>query len=84
MLKAAGLLRSFAAPAVVQAQVIYVDTNAGGANSGANWTDAYPDLQDALAAATSGDEIWVAEGQYTPTSGSDRTISFVMSDGVRL
>lgn len=77
---AAGLLWSFPA----SAQVIYVDVDAAGMETGSNWTDAYADLQSALAWATAGWEIWVAEGQYVPTSGSDRAISFVIPDGVQL
>jgi uncharacterized repeat protein (TIGR01451 family) len=49
--------------------VIYVDADASGA-SGANWTDAYTNVQDALAVAVAGDEIWVAEGVYYPDEGA--------------
>ncbi len=42
--------------------IIYVDVEAGGAGTGASWVDAYPDLQTALAASASGDQIWVAAG----------------------
>ena len=62
--------------------VIYVDSGASGADNGGSWADAVTDLQDALAMSGSGDEIWVAAGTYRPTSGSDRTISFVLIDGV--
>ena len=62
--------------------IIYVDDDASGANDGSSWTDAYNYLQDALAAAWSGDEIRVAQGIYTPDSNSadpngsgDRTAS---------
>ena len=30
------------------------------------------------------DEIWVAAGEYKPTTGDDRTISFVLKDGVAI
>ncbi len=46
------------------------------------WTTAYTDLQPALAAAGSGDEIWVATGTYKPTATTDRTISFALKNGV--
>ena len=48
------------------------------------WATAYTDLQAALAAAASGDEIWVAAGTYTPTATADRTISFAMKNGVAI
>ena len=43
---------------------------------------AYTDIQAALTAASSGDEIWVAAATYTPTSTTDRTISFALKNGV--
>ncbi len=49
-----------------RADVIYVDHAATGANTGANWTDAYLSLQTAIINANDGDQIWIAEGRYTP------------------
>jgi hypothetical protein len=63
-------------------QIHYVKWDATGANNGSSWTDAYTDLQAALSAASGGDEIWVAAGTYKPTSGTDRTISFELKNGV--
>lgn len=71
---------SFAAAA---GPLCYVNDNAGGANDGTSWTDAYTDLQSALADAGC-TEIWVAIGTYKPTSGSDRTISFTLLNGVEI
>ena len=62
----------------------YVDRNATGLNTGLSWTDAFVDLQDALAAVSSGDEVWVAKGKYVPTTTTDQTISFVLVDGVEM
>jgi len=61
-----------------------VKADATGANNGQSWTDAYTDLQAALAAAEWGDEIWVAQGTYKPTSGAEQTVSFVLEAGVGL
>lgn len=66
------------------AQVIYVDEDASGANDGSSWTDAFVSLKDATDYATvAGDEIWVAEGTYTPHA-STRTESFRIMPGVSL
>ena len=57
-----------------------------GMDSGAcgdTWENACS-LQHALGLAGTGDEIWVAEGTYKPTTGTDRTISFVLKDSVAI
>jgi Tol biopolymer transport system component len=66
------------------AAILYVNDDAAGLNTGASWNDAYTDLQSALAAAATGDEIWVAAGTYKPTATADRSISFNLKDGVAL
>lgn len=78
--------RAAAAPL---AQVYYVDSDATGAATGLSWTDAFTTVQDALAAAASGDEIWVAEGVYYPDEGSgqtnnDRNATFQLKNGVTI
>jgi len=70
-------------------QIIYVDVGANGLNNGSSWTDAYRYLQDALADANSGDEIWVAQGIYKPDQGvgitpGDRTATFQLKNGVAI
>jgi hypothetical protein len=71
-------------PAAAMAAIIYVDTEATGGDDGSSWADAYTNLQDALDDATYGDEIWVAEGVYTPTAGVTRTATFQLVGGVAL
>ena len=65
-----------------EALVYYVDADAIGEDNGSTWQDAFTDLQEALALASPGYEIWVAEGIYKPTSGIDRAISFQLQEGV--
>ncbi|TCO07767.1 choice-of-anchor Q domain-containing protein [Natronoflexus pectinivorans] len=61
--------------------VFHVTPSAAGA--GTSWSDAIH-LQGALNLATAGDEIWVAGGVYKPTNTADRSISFVIPDGVKV
>lgn len=72
-------------PSVLRADVIYVNHAAIGANNGESWTDAFTDLQAGLAAAVSGDEIWVAKGTYHPAGpGGSRYETFQLKTGVGL
>jgi hypothetical protein len=48
---------------------IYVNAAAAGGDNGSSWQDAYTDLQAAFAAASAGQQIWVAAGVYKPTAG---------------
>jgi hypothetical protein len=72
--------------------VLFVDYNTAGNNNGANWTDAYINLQDALSAATVShgiEEIRVAQGIYRPDQGGgnipgDRTATFQFINGVTI
>ncbi len=58
----------------------------GGLTSGAcgNTWGTSCDLQYAISLAQTGDQLWVTEGTYTPTSGTDRTISFRLKSGVAI
>jgi len=67
---------------------IYVDQDlTSGANDGSSWANAFQGtggLQTALAAAVSGDQIFVAQGRYVPTQTTTRTISFALKNGVAI
>lgn len=45
--------------------VYYVDANATGVNDGSSWTDAFTNVEDALALTNLNDAVWVAKGTYT-------------------
>ena len=80
------LLSSLSAAAT--AGTLYVDADlATGLNDGSSWADAFQGslgLQAALAAAVSGDQVFVAQGSYLPTDTGSRTVSFALKDGVAL
>ncbi|MBN1873093.1 MAG: hypothetical protein JXA33_02610, partial [Anaerolineae bacterium] len=75
-------------PASAAGGTIYVKADATGANNGTSWTDAFTSLEPALVAATSGDQIWIAQGDYQPTNlqtpGDPRSATFLLKDGVAL
>ncbi|MBL7810403.1 MAG: SprB repeat-containing protein [Saprospiraceae bacterium] len=68
---------------LLSAQTIYyVNQNAGGAGTGSSWNNAFIRLQQALAVAQNGDQVWVAKGTYKPTTGNDRFVYFNLPSGV--
>lgn len=62
----------------------FVKAGAEGTGRGTSWTNAATDLQAVLVKASKGDQIWVAEGMYFPTSGNDRSMAFEIPDGVQV
>jgi hypothetical protein len=68
--------------------VIYVDADSTAPNpDGCSWGTAFANLQSALAAASTGDQIWVASGIYYPDVGAsqtdnDRNSTFALKNGV--
>ena len=77
-------------PTQASSHILFVDTDAPGpTQDGHSWATAYTTLQAALLNATSGDQIWVAEGVYYPDEGgtqtdNDRTATFQLINGVTL
>lgn len=73
-------------PDIYAGPVLYVDSSVTGGNAdGSSWQDAFSTLNQAITAASSDAtvaEIWMAEGTYYPTSGTDRDLAFDALDGV--
>ena len=57
-------------------KVIFVNSQAKGANNGISWSNAYTNLEVALTNAQRDDTLWVAKGIYTPGDKTDREASF--------
>ena len=66
--------------------VLYVDADTAPDGDGASWSQAFDNLQDALATATffpEVEEIRMAQGTYRPAGpGGDRSATFQLIDGV--
>ncbi len=86
------LLLTCAAPLLAAnpawAGTLYVDANlTTGAGDGSSWSNAYQGsdgLRLAIVASVSGDDIYVADGTYFPTSTNSRTASFTLKTGVAI
>ncbi len=64
---------------------VFVTTLGAGTNDGSSWANAFSGSQLQMAInQTCVTEVWVAAGTYKPTTGSDRTISFQMKNGVSI
>jgi hypothetical protein len=70
---------------------IFVGADATGANDGSSWEDAFNYLQDALAVASAGDEVLVAQGIYKPDQDTahpdgtgDREATFLLINDVAI
>jgi len=85
-LRLCALIFGFLGPGVIRtpAATIHVDHSATGLNNGSSWQDAFTDLAEACNLAAEGDEIWVAEGTYTPTTTGDRFAGFRLKSRVGL
>jgi hypothetical protein len=77
------LILAFSQP--LHSTILYVDANVQGGNQdGTSWADAMPGLAEAISLAAYGDTLWVAQGVYLPTMGTNRNFSFILKNGVRL
>ncbi len=52
-------------------RIIHVDVGAFGADNGTSWANAFEDLETALAAANTADEVHLANGIYIPPTAGD-------------
>ncbi len=84
------LALSLALPAAAQpaGPVLFVDADAPVGGDGQTWATAFDELREALAFARANpdavEQVWVAEGVYRPTAGTDRDESFDLVGGVAL
>lgn len=90
-LTAVGVLVVLGGAGSLVARTWYVDPSSKQPHDGTSWRRAYTELQEALAAAGSGDEIWVAQGtcrpDYDPASGlhtGNRSAHFALINGKRI
>lgn len=58
-----------------------VTTTGSQVGNGSNWAGQAMDLQTALSAPNC-HQVWIKKGTYTPTTGSDRSASFIIQPGV--
>ena len=64
------------------ADILRVDDDANPNGDGSSWGRAFDSLTDALAAATAGDQIWVAGGTYIPVTPAGQSATFSIPVGV--
>ena len=66
--------------------VVVRTVRAAGPTGTAPWTTAFTNLQTALASSMPGDEIWIADGSYSPAmpTSSNSNVTFAIPSGVRV
>ena len=62
----------------------YVTESGSGLQNGTSWANAFSAAQLQSAINLGVPQVWVAAGTYKPTTGSDRSISFAMKNGVTI
>jgi len=78
-----GLSSASASPTLAQTQSTILYVKPGEEGNCSSWETAC-DLQDALALADAGDQVWVATGTYKPTTDTDRNATFLLESGVAI
>ena len=74
-------------PCCPPTNIIYVDANTPDDDDGSDWDNAFATLERALELGSRcgiATEIWVADGTYYPTTGTDRTASFPLVNGLAI
>ncbi|MGF1565966.1 MAG: choice-of-anchor Q domain-containing protein [Flavobacteriales bacterium] len=66
----------------VDRPIVFVNPTATGNGSGFTWNNALTDLQQALAVAQPGEQIWVKTGIYKPSTTGNRSESFNLPPNV--
>ena len=84
LLKLSTFFVAFLFFSAVYADTLYVNHAAVGNNDGTSWSDAYTDLRYALSQSQYGDQLWVAQGIYCPTTSTIRVFSFPLVNGVQV
>lgn len=81
-MRALGLIAAALASNMAHGSILYVNMGASAGGDGHTWSASLIRLQDALAIAQAGDEVWVAQGVYHPGAPGDTAASFVVPPGV--
>lgn len=86
------IIHPFALPVVLvllllagpaHARTLYVNGSSS-PGDGSSWASPLTSLTDALDQAAPGDQIWVAQGIYLPTTDADRAATFRLHEGVEI
>jgi predicted outer membrane repeat protein len=71
--------------AKIPQHIVYVKPNSNNSD-GTTWANAFNSLQDAIDKAYNdgGGEVWLAAGEYKPSTSNDRNASFILKSGVAI
>ncbi|MEZ6242532.1 MAG: right-handed parallel beta-helix repeat-containing protein [Phycisphaerales bacterium] len=79
-----GAAALLSASAWAPAEILRVDASAAPGGDGSSWSLAFNSLTDALASASTGDEVWIAGGTYVPDTPAGRNATFRIPSGVQV